>query len=246
MTPAAAILRDLRAAATPGKAAVLQRFFKTGPGEYAEGDRFLGVMVPQIRAIARAHRTEVRGTDLRALLASPWHEARECGLFLLVDRFRAAPPDARTGLHRAYLAALDAGRVDNWDLVDCSAPALVGEYLLDSPPDPRSPRPGLLDALARAPSLWKNRVAVVSTLTFIRRGELDDAFRLCAASLGHPHDLMHKAVGWMLRECGKRDPTRLRAFLSAHLPDLPRTSLRYAIERFPAQERKHWLSLPKR
>ena len=246
MTPAAAILRELRSAASPGKAAVLLRFFKTGPGEYGEGDRFLGVMVPQIRAIARSHRPDARAADVGALLDSPWHEARECGLFILADRFRAAPPDARAPFHRAYLAALTRGRVNNWDLVDCSAPALVGEYLLDSPPDPFSPRPGLLDSLARSPSLWKNRVAVVSTLAFIRRGELDDAFRLCAASLRHPHDLMHKAVGWMLRECGKRDAARLRAFLSEFAPTLPRTALRYAIERFPADERKRWLSLPKR
>ena len=242
MASAATILRELRAVASSEKAAVLQRFFKTGPGEYGEGDRFLGVMVPQIRAIARAHRESADAPAIRSLLASPWHEARECGLFILVEQFRSLPKDNRAAYHHAYLTALGQGRVNNWDLVDCSAPTLVGEYLLDSSPDPSSVVPALLDSLAKSSMLWENRVAVVSTLTFIRRGWLDMAFRQCEAALGHPHDLMHKAVGWMLRECGKRDPDALRAFLSAHLAALSRTSLRYAIERFAPDERRRWLT----
>ena len=238
MTNAAAILRDLGAAATPEKAAELPRFFKTGPGEYGEGDRFLGVMVPQIRAVAKAH-MDADDASVKALLASPWHEARECALLLLVERFARASESERTAIHRLYLATAAENRVNNWDLVDLSAPTLVGRYLLDRPR-------GLLDRLARRPSLWENRIAVVSTLAFIRRGELEDAFRQCAAALGHPHDLMHKAVGWMLRECGKRDPRRLRSFLSGHAPSMPRTALRYAIERFSADERKKWLSIPSR
>ena len=238
MTNAAAILRDLGAAATPEKAAELPRFFKTGPGEYGEGDRFLGVMVPQIRAVAKAH-LDADDASVKALLASPWHEARECALLLLVERFGRASESERTAIHRLYLATAAENRVNNWDLVDLSAPTLVGRYLLDRPR-------GLLDRLARRPSLWENRIAVVSTLAFIRRGELEDAFRQCAAALGHPHDLMHKAVGWMLRECGKSDPRRLRSFLSGHAPSMPRTALRYAIERFPADERKKWLSIPSR
>ena len=240
MTTASVILRELRAVSSPEKATVLQRFFKTGPGEYGEGDRFLGVMVPQIRAIARAHRQTADASAIRSLLDSPWHEARECGLLLLVEQFRSSPKDNRAEHHRAYLAALREGRVNNWDLVDCSAPALVGEYLLDAS-DTLQYGTRLLDKLAKSSSLWENRVAVVSTLTFIRRGRLDAAFQQCAAALGHPHDLMHKAVGWMLRECGKRDPDALRAFLSEHLSALPRTSLRYAIERFTPAERKQWL-----
>ena len=238
MTTAAAILRDLRAAATPEKAAELPRFFKTGPGEYGEGDRFLGVMVPQIRAVAKAH-LDADDASVKALLASPWHEARECALLLLVERFGRASESERTAIHRLYLATAAENRVNNWDLVDLSAPTLVGRYLLDRPR-------GLLDRLARRPSLWENRIAVVSTLAFIRRGELEDAFRQCATALGHPHDLMHKAVGWMLRECGKSDPRRLRSFLSGHAPSMPRTALRYAIECFPADERKKWLSIPSR
>ncbi len=241
MTTASSIIRDLRAASSPEKAAVLQRFFKTGLGEYGEGDRFLGVMVPQIRAIARAHRQTADASAIRSLLASPWHEARECGLLLLVEQFRSSPKNQRAVYHRAYLAALRKGRVNNWDLVDCSAPTLVGEYLLDTSDTLQPDGLVLLDTLAKSSSLWENRVAVVSTLTFIRRGRLDAAFRQCAAALGHPHDLMHKAVGWMLRECGKRDPDALRAFLAEHLSALPRTSLRYAIERFTPDERKRWL-----
>ncbi len=231
---AAAVLRDLRAAASREKREVLARFFRTGPGEYGEGDRFLGVMVPRIRAIAKA-RAGAPPEAVDALLASPWHEARECALFLMVGRYAYAGAPERDALHARYLAAAAAGRVDNWDLVDATAPTLVGLHLLDRPR-------GLLDDLARRPSLWENRIAIVSTLAFIRRGDLDDAFRLSDALLGHPHDLIHKAVGWMLRECGKRDPDRLRAFLAARRDAMPRTTLRYAIERFDAPERARWLA----
>ena len=234
MTNAAAILRGLRAAATPEKAAVLPRFFKTGPGEYGEGDRFLGVMVPQIRAVAKAH-LDTDDASVKALLASPWHEARECALLLLVERFGRASESERTAIHRLYLATAAENRVNNWDLVDLSAPTLIGRYLLDRPR-------GLLDRLARRPSLWENRIAVVSTLAFIRRGELDEPFRQCVAALGHPHDLMHKAVGWMLRECGKKDAAALRGFLGEHISAIHPTALRYAIERFPRAERAEWLS----
>ena len=237
-TPSASILRALRAAASPQKAADLCRFFKTGPGEYGENDRFLGVMVPQIRAIVRENLPAATPSSARPLLASPWHEAREAGLFLLIALYRAAPPARRARIHAAYLAALRRGRVNNWDLVDASAPTLVGTFLLDAPPSALS----LLDDLARAPTLWENRVAVVSTLSFIRQGHLDEAFRQCAAALSHPHDLMHKAVGWMLRECGKRNAPALRDFLATHLPALHPTALRYAIERFPAPERRLWLA----
>jgi hypothetical protein len=229
---------ELRAAGTAEKRAVLMRFFKTGPGEYGEGDRFFGVMVPQIRAIAAAHAGESGPVVERALLRLPWHEARECGLFLMAGRFRRGGESEKEALHRAYLEALAAGRINNWDLVDCSAPTLLGEWL------GKRPR-GVLYDLAGRPGLWENRAAVVATLAFIRRGDLDDAFRLCERLLGHRHDLLHKAVGWMLRECGKRDAGRLRAFLSRHAGAMPRTALRYAIERFPADERRRWLGKEK-
>ena len=230
------ILSELRAAASAEKRAVLARFFKTGPGEYGEGDRFLGVMVPQIRAVAKRHAGAPAAVE-DALLASPWHEARECGLFMMCGRFGRASEAERAELHGRYLAAAAAGRVNNWDLVDLSAPTLVGQYLADKP---RAP---LYDLAGRS-SLWENRIAIVSTLALVRRGDLDDAFRLAGALLGHPHDLMHKAVGWVLRECGKRDADRLRAFLREHVAAMPRTTLRYAIERLDADERRRWLSAP--
>ncbi len=234
MTVAATILRELREAAFPEKEAVLRRFFKTGPGEYGEGDRFLGVMVPQIRTVAKAH-PNVDDAVVGALLASPWHEVRECALLLLVERFGRANEAERTTIHSLYLAAATEGRVNNWDLVDLSAPTLVGRYLFDRPR-------GLLDRLARRPSLWENRIAVVSTLAFIRRGDLADAFRQCTSALEHHHDLMHKAVGWMLRECGKKDASALRDFLGNNLAVIHPTTLRYAIERFPCKERSVWLA----
>ena len=233
---ATTFLEDLRAVASEEKRAVLARFFKSGPGEYGEGDQFLGVMVPQIRAVAKNHAGASAATE-DALLASPWHEARECGLFLMCNRFTRADEAERAAIHARYLAAAAAGRVNNWDLVDLSAPTLVGQFLADKPRD-------LLYDLAGRPSLWENRIAIVSTLHLVRRGDLDDAFRLAERLLHHPHDLMHKAVGWVLRECGKRDADRLRAFLREHAASLPRTALRYAIERFDADERKRWLALP--
>ncbi len=236
MKNATIILDDLSAVASEEKRAVLARFFKSGPGEYGEGDQFLGVMVPQIRAVAKNHAAASAATE-DALLASPWHEARECGLFLMCNRFLRADEAERAAIHARYLAAAAAGRVNNWDLVDLSAPTLVGQFLADKPRD-------LLYDLAGRPSLWENRIAIVSTLHLVRRGDLDDAFRLAEKLLHHPHDLMHKAVGWVLRECGKRDANRLRAFLREHAAFLPRTALRYAIERFDADERKRWLALP--
>ena len=230
------ILAELRATASDEKRAVLARFFKSGPGEYGDGDRFLGVMVPQIRAIAKRHAAASAATE-DALLASPWHEARECGLFLMCNRFQRADESQRAKIHARYLAAASAGRVNNWDLVDLSAPTLVGKFLADKPRD-------VLYDLAGRPSLWENRIAIVSTLFFVRRGDLDDAFSLAEKLLRHPHDLMHKAVGWVLRECGKQDADLLRAFLREHAAAMPRTALRYAIERFDVDERKRWLATP--
>ena len=230
------ILGDLRAVSSEEKRSVLARFFKSGPGEYGEGDQFLGVMVPQIRAVAKSHAGASAVTE-DALLSSTWHEARECGLFLMCNRFTRADEAERAAIHARYLAAAAAGRVNNWDLVDLSAPTLVGQFLADKPR-------ALLYDLAGRPSLWENRIAIVSTLHLVRRGDLDDAFRLAEKLLHHPHDLMHKAVGWVLRECGKRDANRLRAFLREHAASMPRTALRYAIERFDADERKRWLSTP--
>ncbi len=233
---AADLLAALRQAARPGDAAILQRFFKTGPGEYGEGDRFLGVRVPALRALVRAHRRAVSIDTATELLTSPWHEARLLGLLVLVDLFKRGDEPARRAIYQRYLA--HTGHINNWDLVDLSAEHIVGGWLFT-----RSRRP--LDRLARSRSLWERRIAVLATFHFIRRGQFDDTLRLADRLRNDPHDLMHKAVGWMLREVGNRDPARLRAFLTRHAGALPRTLLRYAIEKLPRAEQARWRAVPR-
>jgi 3-methyladenine DNA glycosylase AlkD len=214
-------------------AAVLQRFFKTGPGEYGEGDVFLGVRVPAIRALVRETRGRVGRSAAYALLDSPLHEARMLGLLILVDRFHRGDEEERRSIYDAYLGA--TARINNWDLVDLSAEHIVGGWLLT-----RDRR--VLDRLARSEWLWDRRIAVLATFHFIRRGQFEDTLRLAAHLLGDSHDLMHKAVGWMLREVGKRSPDTLRGFLAAQAAVMPRTMLRYAIERLPDAERRRWMA----
>jgi 3-methyladenine DNA glycosylase AlkD len=225
------VRRALEALRDPEVAAHAQRFFKTGPGEYGEGDRFLGVRVPQLRTLARAHRT----LPLEAVvehLRSPWHEERLLALLLLVEQHRRGDAAARERIHRTYLE--HARFVDNWDLVDTSAPQLVGAHV-----DPRAPE--LLEQLAASTSVWERRIAVLATLHWIRQGEVAAALRIAERLLADPHDLIHKAVGWMVREVGKRDPQRFEAFLIERYRRMPRTMLRYAIERLPEARRQAYL-----
>ncbi|MBI2069736.1 MAG: DNA alkylation repair protein [Elusimicrobia bacterium] len=222
----------LRALASPKKAVILQGFFKTGPGQYGEGDRFIGVTVPQIRHIARS------GPDLplegiRELLRRGVHEERLLGLLILTERFQGAFGKERSKLFKFYLHHLTW--VNNWDLVDSSAHHIVGAYLEDKD---RS----LLDRLAASSRLWDRRVAMVATLHFIRKGQFDDTLRLARSLLNDQEDLMHKAAGWMLREVGKRNEAVLTGFLEAHAPSMPRTMLRYAIERLSAAKKKRFLN----
>lgn len=224
---AADVQAALRTHADGDRAAHAQRFFKTGPGEYGEGDVFAGITMPDVRRAARAFRDLPLG-ESRALLASPVHEDRMAALVILVGQHRRGDAAARAAIHAAYLAS--TGRVNSWDLVDVSAPQIVGEHLRDG-------SHALLHELARSPSLWERRIAVVATLAFIRAGELDDTYRLALALADDPHDLIHKACGWMLREAGKRDEPRLVAFLAAHHAELPRTTVRYAAERLAADRR---------
>lgn len=226
----------LRDAADPKKAAVLRRFFKTGPGEYGEGDQFLGVHVPKVRAIAREYRA-LSLVDCGTLVKSPLHEERALGLFVVVDRAERSAKAKDAATARAcfdfYVAHLD--HINNWDLVDLSAAQVVGGYLFDKD---RS----ILHELVKRPRLWDRRVAVIATFHFIRKGDFQDTLVLCEELLRDPEDLMHKATGWTLREVGKRGGrAALVAFLEAHGPRMPRTMLRYAIERFPEAERKRWL-----
>ncbi len=234
MGAATELVASLFALASPEKAAVLTRFFRTGPGQYGEGDRFLGVTVPQIRAVERLFRRSLTLDDVVELLAHEAHEARMAALIHLVGRYKKADAAGRDAIFRLYLD--HAARVNNWDLVDVSAPGIVGAHLLDRASAP-------LFSLARSPLLWERRIAVVATLAFIRKGRLDETFTLCQRLRGDPHDLIHKACGWMLREAGKRDEARLRAFLDAKAPTLPRVTLRYALERLPASDRARYLAL---
>lgn len=220
------------AAADPAKAALLARFFKTGKGEYAEGDRFLGLTVPATRAIVKKHRA-LPLSDIRALLRSPWHEHRLAALLLLEEQFRRGNPELREKICGLYLA--NTRFINNWDLVDLSAPRIVGAWLKDKD---RSP----LYRLAKSRLLWERRIAMLSCFAFICDGDPADALKIARLLLADSHDLMHKAVGWMLRETGKRCSEKiLLDFLKANYPRLPRTTLRYAIERFPEIKRKKFL-----
>jgi 3-methyladenine DNA glycosylase AlkD len=225
------MLRALRAGADPPRAAALQRFFRTGRGEYAEGDRFLGLTVPSIRMLA-ARCGDAPLEEVDALLHSPIHEGRLLALLLMVQAFRAGDERQRRRIYRLYLARTRF--INNWDLVDASAPQIVGAWLAG-----RSRAP--LRRLARSTSLWERRIAIVATHWFIRRGEIEDTFAIADLLLDDPHDLIHKAVGWMLREAGKRDGVAARRFLASRHGRMPRTMLRYAIEKFPEQERRSYL-----
>ena len=223
----------LRAAADPERAIGVARFFKTGKGEYGEGDRFLGIYVPKLRAIARAARDLPHEERLK-LLASPWHEERAVALMLMVEAHERADDRGKTMLHRAYLA--NTAFVNNWDLVDMSARELVGYHVT---------RKGtrLIEKLAQSSSLWERRIAMIATFYGIQRRDFAPALLIAQRLLGDRHDLIHKAVGWMLREVGKRDVETLRTFLDTHVTAMPRTALRYAIERFPSDERKRYLAM---
>ena len=207
-----------------------RRFFKTGPGDYGEGDMFLGVSVPQLRSLLSAA-AELSLAQNVELLGSPWHEERLFGLLLLVRRFRAATEGGELRDRLAVLYLENLASVNNWDLVDSSAPQILGVWLLNRD---RS----LLNALGASSVMWERRVAVVATQAFIEQGDFDWTFRLVRLLLGDPHDLIHKACGWMLREAYKKQAAPVLGFLEEHGPRMPRTMLRYAIERVPTAQRK--------
>ena len=223
------IIKDLRNVADEGKKTVLPRFFKTGPGEYGEGDRFLGVVVPSTRKVAKIHK-DASYEVLEALLESEWHECRLCALLILIEKYRK---DQEWAVN-FYLSHLSG--INNWDLVDLSAPYILGDYLLEK--GDRS----VLYELAESDNMWEQRIAIVSTLMLIRHGQFDDTIRLAESFVGTRHDLIRKAVGWMLREVGKRDQKRLENFLEAYMRVMPRTMLRYAIEKFPPEQRRYYMS----
>lgn len=248
----------------------LMRFFKTGKGDYGEGDEFLGLKVPQTRAVVKAVEADTPLAEVPELLKNRWHEVRLCGLLILVTKFEKAATrhlttdlqaiqirDEIVGMYLNY-----ADRANNWDLVDLSAPKIIGHWLMlptalgnsieqcacgeTTPGDDETGmhidyKRQVLDDLAASNSLWKQRISIVCTWWTSRHGETSWCLRYAKRHLHHPHDLMHKAVGWMLRETGKRDMGLLRQFLDRHAHDMPRTTLRYAIEKMSEQERQEWM-----
>ncbi len=208
-----------------------QRFFKTGKGEYGEGDRFLGIRVPVLRAYVREYQ-HLSLAETLELLRSGFHEERLFALLLLVRKFEKGDDDRQETVYRLYMDNLKY--VNNWDLVDSSAPYIAGPWLRDK-------KKGQLYMLAESGDLWERRIAVISTFHFIRYNSFNDALRISLLLKHDREDLIHKAVGWMLREIGKRDVDVEQAFLEEHYNDMPRTMLRYAIERFPENERKRYL-----
>lgn len=224
--------RELSLLADPKRAESLSWFFKTGKGQYGEGDRFLGIRVPVQRRIARKY-LALSLPEIARLLVSPIHEYRFTALEILVGQYERAIEPERNRIFKFYLH--HARHINNWDLVDTSAPYIVGEHLRNRPRR-------VLDALARAKCVWERRIAIVSTLTLIKHGEVDDTFRISEKLLADKHDLIQKAVGWALREAGKVSRPRLLEFLETHYASLSRTSLRYAIEHFSPEKRKKILA----
>lgn len=221
------ITNKLQALSDAEKREIFPKFFKAGKGEYGEGDRFLGVTVPNIRAIAKLHK-DISIEEIRELIQSEWHEVRLCALIIMVEKSKKKDEALRKELFNLYLS--QTKRINNWNLVDLSCRFIIGEYLLDKSRD-------ILYQLAQSSLLWDNRIAIVSTYAFIRKGQLEDTYALSDLMMHHPHDLMHKAIGWMLREAGKRDSERLYDYVMSHRADMPRTMLRYAIEKFSPKER---------
>lgn len=262
MTSANEIISYMESLRNESQRRILMRFFKTGPGQYGEGDEFLGLTVQQTREVVKSVGRSLPLAEVPPLLLSPWHEVRLCGLLILVDAFErqatrrlAADPSAirqRDAILTTYLRY--AERANNWDLVDLTAPKILGHWLLlpthlgEGLPDVADPlrlayKREVLDGLAASDSLWRQRMSIVCTWKTSQQGDASWCLRYAEVLLHHPHDLMHKAVGWMLREMGKRvSMDLLREFLRQHANEMPRTMLRYAIEKMPEKERKEWMS----
>ena len=235
MSTAKKVIADLRSAANPKKAKDLQWFFKTGPGDYAEGDLFLGVMVPQNRLIAKKFR-DLPLPEIKKLTESIYHEVRFCGLLILVAQFeKAESKQLRKKLFDFYIKQLKAGHINNWDLIDVTG-VRMGAFLLN-----HKAALAFLKRLARSKNLWEKRMAVIFTLAFQREGDLQPTLEMADLLMKDEHDLIHKAVGWALREVGKKDGPLLRNYLKSNAHEMPRTMLRYSVEKFSPTERKKWL-----
>ena len=238
------IIHDLKAKSSSEKAMSMSRYFKTGPGEYGEGDVFLGVSVPDQRIIVKRYSLHADPSTASSLLDSKYHEARLTGVLLIVACFTASLKENKAGFAtkgattnqwlKLYLRKTN--RINNWDLVDSSAAGVLGKWL-------ESKERSILYRLAKSKSLWENRIAMVATLHFIRQNDFRDLFKLSTIFIKHPHDLMHKATGWMLREAWKKDSSIVESFLWKHKDSMPRTMFRYAIEKMPASARKKMMAV---
>ena len=229
------LLTQLTKCAEPSQVEGLARFFKTGPGQYGEGDRFLGIKVPVTRQVVKECWREMDFASLEECLRSEYHEARLAGLLALVETFSHSKKNQvlQAECVDFYLSHTD--RINNWDLVDLSCYPMLGEWLLDKD------RTILYDLARKGKTIWEQRIGIVSTMAFVRKGQIEDTFAIADILLQHPHDLIHKAVGWLLREAGKRDESALVAYLDSRHKAMPRTMLRYAIEKFPEAKRQDYL-----
>jgi 3-methyladenine DNA glycosylase AlkD len=230
-------VKKLDVLCSPDELKKIQRYFKSGEGQYAEGDKFIGVRMGQIFALAKEF-MEMPPSEIEKLLESPIHEVR-VGAVSIMDwqaRDKKTPDERRKELFDLYIKRHD--RINNWDLVDRSAPYVVGGYLFDKPR-------AILYKLARSKNIWERRTAIVSTFYFIRKGEIDDTFKIAELLINDKEDLIHKAVGGWLREAGKKDRQRLLSFLDKYAATMPRTALRYAIERLDKKQRVHYMSMKK-
>jgi len=229
------LVKELKKLANPTQAKILQGFFKTGPGEYGVGDIFWGVTVPQLRGLTLAYEPVLTQSDIKKLLTSPVHEQRLLALLVLVKKFSNGSAEEQRIVFNFYLS--NSRYINNWDLVDLSADKILGAYLWDKPKD-------ILFRLAVSKNVWQRRLAILATFYFIKQGQSRETLRLSRLLLKDKHDLIHKSVGWMLREVGKRCSTKdLESFLNKYAPVMPRTMLRYALEKLPTRKRKKYLKL---
>ncbi len=227
------LIKELQEASSHEKVEIYQRFFKTGKGEYGAGDIFIGLTMPEQRRISGKY-TDLSLPKVQELLNSKIHEHRMSGLIILVNKYKKANERERENIFGFYLK--NTKRINNWDLVDVTCPNIVGDFLYNHAKDKK-----ILYALAHSENLWEKRISIISTLYFIKYNDFEDALAISEILLNDKHDLIHKAVGWMLREVGKKDVETLKKFLKFHYKNMPRTALRYSIERFPEPERKSYL-----
>ncbi len=225
--------KDLQKLADSKKGKELSRFFKTGKGEYGEGDIFLGIAVPEQRKIAKKY-YELQLNKIQEFLSSKIHEHRLTSLFILISKFEKGNNKLKKEIFDFYLK--NTRNINNWDLVDLSAPKILGAYMLNHPKEKK-----ILYKFAKSKNLWEKRIAIISTFAFIKNNEFDDAIKIAEILLNDKHDLIHKAVGWMLREIGKRDQKTEEKFLKKHYKEIPRTMLRYAIEKFQKNKKEFYM-----